>query len=205
MKAVAIPTIHKAPPAERITDAAVYYVQQNAILAQQGKKIGLRKAGEQFDTASVRQINEAVHKLELSGAAEELRRAALEALETTTTAAIASAVQPPLTPKAAYKASYKAATRAHADGATLEAARSAALQEYKIAPCLETIRVCENPGASPPKRGRKPPMGVDAEKFLARAVRACAARKIPLFKDGIMSGANAIVESYPWMKSHFGK
>ena len=125
----------------------------------------------------------------------------MEALETTTTATIASAVQPSLTPKAAYKA-YKAATRAHVDGATLEAGRSAALvlQEYKIAPCLETIRVCKNPGASPPKRGRKPPMGVDAEKFLARAVR-----KIPLFKDGIMSGANAIVESYPWMKSHFGK
>ena len=134
-----------------------------------------------------------------------MRRAALEALGTTTTAATASAVQPVLTPKAAYKASYKAATRAHADGATLATARSAALEEYKVAPCIETIRTCENPGASPPKRGRKPPMGVDAEKFLARAVRACAARKIPLFKDGIISGAGAIVESHPWMKLHFGK
>ena len=143
MKAVAIPAVHKAPPAERIADAAVYYVEQNAVLKLQGKKIGLAKAGAHFDTTSTRQINEAVHKLELTGAAEELRRAALEALEASATAAIVGAVQPVLSPKAAYKASYKAATRAHAGGATLVAARSAALEEYKVAPQqVYTISEC---------------------------------------------------------------
>ena len=133
VKVVAIPAVHKAPPAQRIADAAVYYVEQNVVLQLQGKKIGLAKAGAHFGTTSTRQINEAVHKLELTGATEELRRAALEALETSATAAIVGAVQSVLTAKAAYKAAYKAATRAHAAGATLGAARSAALEEYKVA------------------------------------------------------------------------
>lgn len=54
-----------------------------------------------------------------------------------------------LTPKLRYKAGYKIATKARAEGATLEAARDAALKIAGAAPSTETIRSCAKPGESP--------------------------------------------------------
>jgi hypothetical protein len=171
----------------------------------QGGKCSLRDAGAQFNSQSIRQISAAVRKLEESGAADTLREAALEEEASRVAGTPALGETAELTPKSRYKAGYKVATKARSEGATLEAARDAALKIAGAAPSIETIRSCAKPGESPPPKGRKPPMGKDAELFLARAVKACAAKKIPLFKDGIVNGAKAIIAAHPWMAKHFGK
>lgn len=140
-------------------------------------------------------------------AADELREAALGALQESQ---LAPAQQPidgaaELTPGSKTKAAYKLATKEGAGGATLQAAYDTAMESYGTAPSLASISRCKAPGESPPPKGKKAPMGKDAEMFLARAVKACAARKIPLFKEGIMAGAKAIVAAHSYMQSHFGK
>lgn len=155
-KTIVEPVACKRPAADRVADAAVFYVRENAVRGVSGGSCSLREAGEKYGTSSIAAVSAAVKNLESTAAAnvlrEQLQAAASEEAATTTGAG--PAVE--LTPKSAYKAAYKSATKLyHGAGRTLWGAHDTAMQQYGISPSIGTIRTCSNPGESPPARGRK--------------------------------------------------
>lgn len=186
----------------RAADAAQFYIEENhrrSLSAVKQKVFGFKQAGEKFKCGK-RQVIEAVRILESLGTAAELRG------DVATPAAAPEAEAEAMSPATLKSSAHKYATLLYDtgrdEGVTLRAAKLATQLEFGVSPCITTIANCDAPGASPVKPGKPPPMGQMAEEYLASIVRACAARKLPIFKDGIILCAAAIVQKHPHMKQY---
>ena len=87
---------------------------------------------------------------------------------------------------------------------SLRAIKADASAKFGVAPSIHTISRAakNNPGESPVKPGRGPPLD-SFEDWLGDNIRRVRAKKIKGFREGVMATASAVLKQYPEFRAEW--